>query len=117
MHKKYSQQGLAVVGFPCNQFGNQEPGTNLEIKEFCTSKYDVTFDMFAKIKVNGKDACGLYKHLKSIAPKPKGEGDVSWNFEKFVLNRKGEVIGRYKPATKPDDPALGKQIEKALADK
>ena len=84
MHKKYSQQGLAVVGFPCNQFGNQEPGTNLKIKEFCTSKYDVTFDMFAKIKVNGKDACGLYKHLKSIAPTPKGEGDVSWNFEKIV---------------------------------
>ena len=117
IHKRFSQQGLAIIGFPCNQFGNQEPGTNLEIKEFCTSKYNVTFDMFAKIKVNGEDACDLYKHLKSVAPQPKGEGEVSWNFEKFVLNRKGEVIGRYKPATKPGDPVLMKQIKDALADK
>ncbi|MEE2739456.1 MAG: hypothetical protein VX435_14585 [Planctomycetota bacterium] len=117
IHKRFSQQGLAIIGFPCNQFGNQEPGTNLEIKEFCTSKYNVTFDMFAKVKVNGEDACDLYKHLKSVAPQPKGEGEVSWNFEKFVLNRKGEVIGRYKPATKPGDPVLMKQIKDALADK
>ena len=73
--------------------------------------------MFAKIKVNGEDACDLYKHLKSVAPQPKGEGEVSWNFEKFVLNRKGEVIGRYKPATKPGDPVLMNQIKDALADK
>ena len=89
----------------------------MEIKEFCTSKYNVTFDMFAKVKVNGEDACDLYKHLKSVAPQPKGEGEVSWNFEKFVLNRKGEVIGRYKPATKHGDPVLMKQIKDALADK
>ncbi len=115
LHAKYNKSGLSVLGFPCNQFGAQEPGTNAEIKSFCTSKYKVSFDMFSKINVNGKNAAPLYKHLTKQAAKPKGPGKVSWNFEKFVVDRQGKVIGRFGPRTKPDDPAVVKLIEDALA--
>ena len=114
LHKKYSKKGLAVLGFPCNQFANQEPGTNAEIKQFCKAKYDVSFDMFSKIEVNGSAACGLYKHLTAQNAKPKGKGKVSWNFEKFVVGRDGTVIGRFSPRTKPDDKKLVSLIETAL---
>ena len=115
MHTKYNKSGLSVLGFPCNQFGAQEPGTNAEIKEFCKSKYDVSFDMFSKVNVNGKDAAPFYKHLTKQAAKPKGPGKVAWNFEKFVIGKDGKVVARFEPRTKPDAPEVLKAIEAALA--
>lgn len=117
IHEKYSSEGLSVLGFPCNQFGKQEPGTAEEIRDFCTSNYGVDFDMFAKVQVKGSEACPLYKHLTQLETKPKGSGDISWNFEKFLLDREGNVIGRFPSSTKPDDPALIKIIEAELARK
>ena len=115
LHEEYSDEGLAVLGFPCNQFLFQEPGTAEEIKEFCRVNYGVTFDMFAKVKVNGKGACDLYKTLTALDTKPVGPGKISWNFEKFVVGRDGEVVARFSPRTKPDDPAVLKVIEAELA--
>ena len=117
LHKKYAEKGLAIVGFPCNQFGQQEPGTADEIREFCRAKYDVTFDLFGKIDVNGDDACPLYKYLTALDTKPTGAGKISWNFEKFIVNRHGEVVARFAPRTKPDDPEVLKVIEAELAKK
>lgn len=115
LHEKYAAKGLSVLGFPCNQFGKQEPGTEGEIADFCKANYGVEFDMFAKVEVNGDGACPLYKHLTGLDTKPKGAGKVSWNFEKFLIDRKGNVIGRFEPKTSPEDPALVKAIEAALA--
>ncbi len=115
LHETYSGKGLAVLGFPCNQFGAQEPGSAKEISEFCTQNYGVKFDMFAKVDVNGDGACPLYKHLTAVETKPQGTGKIGWNFEKFVLDRKGNVIARFSPRTSPDDPAVLKVIEAALA--
>ena len=115
--EKYKDKGLAVLGFPCNQFGTQEPGSSQEISEFCKKNYGVTFDMFQKIEVNGDNASGLYRYLTSQETKPKGKGKVSWNFEKFLLNRQGEVVARFAPMTEPDDPELVAAIEKLLAAK
>jgi glutathione peroxidase len=92
-----------VLGFPCNQFGKQEPGTNDEILEFARSKYDVTFPMFAKIEVNGDGACDLYKFLKSAQPDEEGKEDIAWNFTKFLVDRSGKVVARYGPQTSPED--------------
>jgi glutathione peroxidase len=117
LHEKYAEKGLAVLGFPCNQFGEQEPGTADEIKEFCRKEYGVKFDLFAKIEVNGKDACPLYKHLTGLDTKPVGSGKISWNFEKFVIGRGGEVVARFAPRTKPDAPEVLKVIEGELAKK
>ena len=117
LHKKYGDNGLAVLGFPCNQFGSQEPGSATEIQAFCRQNYDVTFNMFAKVNVNGENACSLYKHLTSRAAKPKGQGKISWNFEKFVLDRQGNVVARFDPGTKPDAPAVVQVIEAKLAAK
>jgi glutathione peroxidase len=117
LHEKYGDQGLAILGFPCNQFGKQEPGTAAEIQEFCTKNYGVSFDMFSKIDVNGEGACELYKYLTRLDTNPKGAGDISWNFEKFVLDRNGNVIARFEPRTKPDDEQVLAVITKALADK
>ncbi|MEC9002894.1 MAG: glutathione peroxidase [Planctomycetota bacterium] len=117
LHEKYAAQGLRVIGVPCNQFGSQEPGTAKEIQAFCKANYGVTFDLLAKVDVNGDKACGLYKHLTGIKSDPKGPGKIGWNFEKFVLNRKGQVVGRFDPQTKPDDPSVTKLIQAALADK
>ncbi len=114
LHVKYRDKGLCVLGFPCNQFGAQEPGTAEQIREFCTTNYGVTFDMFEKIEVNGSGACDLYKHLTVLETKPKGAGKVSWNFEKFVVGRSGKVVARYTPRTKPNDPKLIKTIEAEL---
>ena len=115
LHASLADKGLAVVGFPCNQFGSQEPGSAKEISAFCTENYGVTFDMFAKVDVNGEQACPLYQHLTALDVKPKGAGKISWNFEKFVLDRKGNVVGRFAPRTSPDDPAILKLIESELA--
>jgi len=115
LHEKYAAKGLCVLGFPCNQFLQQEPGTAAEIREFCTTKYGVKFDMFEKIEVNGDGACGLYRHLKALPTQPKGPGDITWNFEKFLVSREGKVVARYAPRTKPNDPVVVAAIEAELA--
>jgi len=93
------------LGFPCNQFGSQEPGTNEEILEFATSKYDANFPLFAKIEVNGNGACELYKMLKVAQPNADGSEDITWNFTKFLVNGKGKVIKRFDPKTTPEEIA------------
>ncbi len=117
LHMKYAKQGLAVVGFPCNQFLGQEPGTAEQIQEFCRVNYGVQFDLFAKVEVNGDGACPLYKHLTALKTKPKGPGKISWNFEKFLISRDGKVVARFAPKTKPDAPEVVKAIEAELAKK
>lgn len=117
LHEKYADKGLAVLGFPCNQFGKQEPGTEAEIEEFCKANYDVKFDLFKKVEVNGEAADPLYKHLTAVKAAPKGPGKVDWNFEKFVIGRDGKVVARFKPQTLPDDAEVLKVIEAELAKK
>ena len=117
LHETYGDKGLAVVGFPCNQFGKQEPGTEAEIVEFCKAKYDVKFDLFSKVDVNGDAACPLYKLLTSVDAKPAGTGPIKWNFEKFVIGRDGNVVARFRTGTKPDAPEVVKAIETELAKK
>ncbi len=117
LHEKYADKGLAVLGFPCNQFGQQEPGTSEQIATFCRTQYGVKFNMFSKIDVNGDGACDLYKYLTALKTKPKGPGKVSWNFEKFLLNRKGEVVARFKPNVTPESAEVVNAIEKELAQK
>jgi glutathione peroxidase len=111
LYEKYSEKGVVVIGIPCNQFGGQEPGTEAEIKQFCTSKYDVTFPMMSKVDVNGAKQDPLYSFLKSTSPKTD---DISWNFEKFVIGKDGKVAARFAPRTDPSDPALIEAIEAAL---
>ncbi len=115
LHKQYADKGLAVVGFPCNQFGGQEPGSADEIQTFCKSNYGVEFDMFAKVDVNGDNACDLYKYLTGLETQPQGAGKISWNFEKFLVNREGNVVARFSPQVKPDAPEVIEAIEGALA--
>lgn len=113
LEKLYREQhaaGLEILGFPCNQFAGQEPGTEAEIQRFCTIHYDVTFPLFAKIDVNGASTHPLYALMKSVDTKPDGAGDVSWNFAKFLVDRRGHVIARFSP---PEDPA-GKTITDAI---
>ena len=117
LHEKYSDKGLAVLGFPSNQFGRQEPGTDAEIAEFCSATYKVKFPMFSKIDVNGEKAAPLYKHLTATETKPKGKGDISWNFEKFVIGKNGEVVARFAPRTAPDSEEVMKVLEAELAKK
>jgi glutathione peroxidase len=117
LHEKYATQGLAILAFPCNQFGQQEPGTPEEIQTFCKTNYAVEFDLFAKVDVNGDAASALYKHLTALDVKPKGKGAISWNFEKFLIGRNGEVVARFAPRTKPDDAEVVKAIEAELAKK
>jgi glutathione peroxidase len=98
-------QGFSVLAFPCNQFGAQEPGTDAEILEFATSKYDATFPMFSKIEVNGDGACDLYRWLRTEQP-GEGESDaITWNFEKFLVNSEGQVVARFSPMTTPEQIA------------
>jgi len=115
LHEKYKDQGLVVLGFPCNQFGAQEPGTAEDIEKFCTENYGVTFDMFEKIDVNGEKAAPLYKFLTSKETNPKSPGKVDWNFEKFLIGKDGKLAGRYKSKVSPDDPEFVKVVEKELA--
>ena len=117
LHEKYGKEGLSVLGFPCNQFGKQEPGTDAQIAEFCKSNYKVKFDMFSKVDVNGEEACPLYKYLTALDAKPKGKGKVSWNFEKFLIGRDGTVVARFEPKTAPDAPEVIKAVEAELAKK
>jgi glutathione peroxidase len=103
LHRKYSARGFAVLGFPCNQFGAQEPGSEAEIGAFCNTTYDVTFPMFAKVDVNGADAHPLWLHLKNAKPGLLGTEGIKWNFTKFLVDRQGEVVARYAPKDKPED--------------
>lgn len=115
LYKKYKDQGLVILGFPCNQFGSQEPGTNEQIKQFCSSTYGVSFPMFDKLEVNGAGRHPLYVHLAGKdSPYP---GDIKWNFNKFLVGRDGKILKRFEPKTAPDDPALVGAIEEALAKK
>ena len=115
IYDKYKSQGFTILGFPANNFGGQEPGSNEEIKEFCTLKYKVSFPMFAKISVKGEDQDAFYNFL--TGEKAKFPGDITWNFEKFLVNGNGEVIARFSPRTKPDAPEIIEAIEKALGEK
>lgn len=112
LHRRYEAQGLMVLGFPCNQFGGQEPGDAAEIANFCSTTYDVTFPVLAKVEVNGDGADPLFQWLKAEAPGLLGTKRIKWNFTKFLVNRDGEVMGRYAPTTKPED--LSKDIEAVL---
>ena len=113
LHKKYAARGLVLLGFPCNQFGKQDPGSNLEIGAFCEKNYGVDFTMMSKVDVNGPNAIPLYDWLKAQAPGVLGTKSIKWNFTKFLIGRDGRVIGRYAPQTKPG--ALAADIEAALA--
>ena len=102
LHSKYKESGLEILGFPCNQFGAQEPGTNEEIQFFCTEKYDVSFGLFDKIDVNGDNTDPFYDFLKNERPGIMGTKNIKWNFSKFLVNKDGEVIKRYGSTTKPE---------------
>ena len=115
MYQKYEDKGFVILGFPANNFGHQEPGTNAEIMEFCKSTYDVKFPMFAKISVKGDDQAPLYKYLTSLDTAPAKKGDITWNFEKFLIGRDGSVVARFTPKTKPDDSKVVSAVESALA--
>jgi glutathione peroxidase len=117
LHQKYSKEGLAILGFPANEFGKQEPGTNEEIASFCKKNYGVDFDMFSKVVVKGDGQCDLYKFLTSKETNGKFAGDISWNFEKFLIGRNGEVVARFAPRVAPEDPQVVKAIEAELAKK
>lgn len=111
LYDTYKDKGLVVLGFPANDFGAQEPGSDAEIATFCSSKYGVTFDMFSKITVKGPAKAPLYKALTEAATPP---GEVSWNFEKFLIGRDGKIVGRYKSGVGPDDAKLTAAIEAEL---
>ena len=113
LHKTYASQGLAVLGFPCNQFGSQDPGADGEIAEFCQVNYGVSFPMMGKVDVNGPDALPLYKWLSAEAPGLLGSTSIKWNFTKFLVGKDGQVIKRYAPTDKPAD--MTKDVEEALA--
>ena len=115
MHEKYADRGFSVLGFPCNQFRGQEPGSAEEIQEFCSTTYGITFPLFAKIDVNGDDAHPLYTALKAAAPASDDRGDdVIWYFEKFLVSADGESVTRFRPGVLPDDPTLVDAVEAAL---
>jgi glutathione peroxidase len=114
LHERYADQGFEVLGFPCNQFGGQEPGSAEEIQQFCSMTYGVTFPMFEKIDVNGPNRHPLYDQLTKTADADGHDGDIRWNFEKFLVDPDGNVVARYSPVTKPDDPAIIADIEANL---
>jgi glutathione peroxidase len=114
VYEKYKDRGLVIVGFPANNFGSQEPGTDEEIQTFCRSKYMVTFPMFSKISVVGDDKAPLYKFLTDKSANPSTGGEIKWNFTKFLVDRKGNVIQRFEPAITPDSTDVVSAIEKAL---
>ena len=113
MYEKYKGQGLEILGFPCNQFGKQDPGSNDEIMEFCQLNYGVSFPMFGKIEVNGGGTDPLFKYLKKEAPGALGTQRIKWNFTKFLIDPSGEVVKRYAPTVKPKD--IEKDVQKLLA--
>lgn len=112
LYRQYKEQGLVVLAFPCNQFGHQEPGSEQEIQNFCSSNYDISFPLFAKIEVNGEDAHPLYQHLKNEQPGLLGSKRIKWNFTKFLVDKTGQVVRRYAPLDQPK--ALVGDIEQLL---
>jgi glutathione peroxidase len=117
IYAKYKDQGFVILGFPANNFGGQEPGTNEEIKEFCTTKFKTTFPMFAKISVKGEDQHPLYKYLTSTHDNPQFAGDIKWNFNKFLVDKNGKVIARFDSKDTPESEKVTAAIESALAKK
>jgi glutathione peroxidase len=117
VYEKYKDRGLVIVGVPANNFGSQEPGTNQEIKTFCTAKYNVTFPMMAKVSVKGKDIAPLYQFLTDKNANPQTGGEIGWNFTKFLIGPDGQVIARFDSAVTPDSKEVTSAIEKALANK
>ena len=115
VYDRYAERGFEVLGFPCNQFGGQEPGSADEIEEFCSVNYGVTFPMFEKIDVNGPDRHPLYDELTRTADVEGHDGDIRWNFEKFLISPDGEIVARYSPVVVPDDPTIIADIEAQLA--
>src|SRR5258707_12808536 len=111
LKKKYAKKGLFTLGFPANEFGHQEPGTDAQIKEFCTSTYNVDFPMFSKMVVKGDGQSDLYKYLTSKETNPQYAGPITWNFEKFLVGRDGQAVARFKPKTKPDAPEAVKAMQ------
>jgi glutathione peroxidase len=114
LHEQYGPKGFAVLGFPCNQFGEQEPGSPEEIAQFCSTSYGVTFPMFEKIEVNGDGRHPLYDVLTEKADADGQAGDIQWNFEKFLISPDGEVVARFRPLIAPEDPGLVAAIEEQL---
>ncbi len=115
LQRTYADRGFSVLGFPCNQFGGQEPGTAEEIQTFCSTTYGVSFPLYEKIDVNGEDRHPLYGELTEV-PDAAGEaGDITWNFEKFLVSRDGDVVARFRPRPPPDDPAVLQALELELA--
>ncbi|SCW60594.1 glutathione peroxidase [Paenibacillus tianmuensis] len=114
LYETYKDQGLVVLGFPCNQFAGQEPGTEAEIAQFCETRYNVTFPLFAKIDVKGEHAHPLYRYLVSNVPEPYRTGDIEWNFVKFLVNRQGEVVKQYSARTEP--AVIEEDIQKLLSE-
>lgn len=112
LHRKHAARGFSVLGFPCNQFGGQEPGTEAQILEFCTLHYEVSFPMYGKVEVNGEGTHPLYAHLKSAAPGLLGSESLKWNFTKFLVDREGRVVRRYAPTDSPE--SIEKDIEALL---
>ena len=113
IYEKYKDRGFVILGFPANNFGEQEPGTNAEIKTFCSAKYNVTFPMFSKISVEGRDQNALYAYLTKAA-NPSVAGDIQWNFTKFLVDRNGRVVRRFEPPVTPDSPQVMDSIENRL---
>lgn len=115
LQRSYGDRGLQVLGFPCNQFGGQEPGTDEQIADFCSATYGVTFPVFSKIEVNGPGRHPLYQQLTRVPTGEEGASeDIRWNFEKFLVDRDGVVVARFAPQVTPDDPALVEQLEQVL---
>jgi len=114
IYEKYKDQGFVILGFPANNFGGQEPGTNEEIKTFCSSKYQVTFPMYSKVSVKGADSTPLYQFLTDKQSNPATGGEIKWNFTKFLVDRNGKVIARFEPAITPESADVTGAIEKAL---
>jgi glutathione peroxidase len=114
LHDKYAGKGLVIIGVPANEFGKQEPGTNKQIKEFCTSEYKVKFPMLAKAVVKGKGICPLYEHLTSEKTNPKFAGSIKWNFTKFLISKDGEVVNRFEPRVSPEAKEVVEAVEAEL---
>lgn len=114
LYEQYRDRGFVVLGFPCNQFGNQEPGTEEEIRTFCETRYQVSFPLFAKIEVNGANRHPLYAYLTQQPTQPDGPGDIQWNFAKFLVGRDGRVVARFAPATAPVSEEVVDALERAL---
>jgi glutathione peroxidase len=114
LYEKYKDRGLVIVGIPANNFGQQEPGTNEEIKKFCSNKYNVSFPMMSKVSVLGDDKTALYQFLTDKSQDPQFGGDIKWNFTKFLVDRKGNLLARFEPNVTPDSPEVQTAVESAL---